>query len=343
VNFVPFTLWKPFLHTKLLVSGEKSDMNHLTRREFLKLTGIAAASLALLEAGCSPKGQKGNAPDPAHQAPTPTGGQAYLAVARGADPAALVQAALASLGGMERFVRPGQDVIIKPNICVDYHSPEYAATSNPFVVAALVALCLGAGAKRVRVMDSPFAGISPTSAYAASGIEAAVKSAGGEMEVMSPIKFAKFDIPLGKSITSWDIYRDVLETDVLIDVPIAKSHSLARLTLGAKNLLGVITNPNQIHSNLGQRVADLVSLIRPTLTVVDAYRILMNHGPTGGSLNDVKQANTIIASHDIIAADAYGATLFGLTGADIPYIKNGAEMGLGTLDLATVKVEEVNV
>jgi uncharacterized protein (DUF362 family) len=318
-------------------------MPALTRRDFLKLAGFAAASLAFLETGCSTQGQKATGSTAQRQPPAPTGNQAYLAVAHGGDPAAILKAALASLGGMQRFVKPGQDVIIKPNICVDYHPAEYAATTNPVVVGALVALCLGAGAKRVRVMDSPFAGISPTSAYATSGIEAAVKAAGGEMEVMSPIKYAKFDIPQGKSITSWVIYRDVLETDVLIDVPIAKNHSLARLTLGSKNLLGVVSDPNQIHSDLNQRIADLVSLIRPTLTVVDAYRILMEHGPTGGSLNDVRQANTIIASHDIIAADACGATLFGLTGADIPYIKKGAEMGLGTLDLASVKVEEVNV
>jgi uncharacterized protein (DUF362 family) len=313
-------------------------MHHLTRREFLKLTGIAAAGLTLLENGCSPQAGQGK-----RQAPTPTGNQAYLAVARGSDPAAIVKAALASLGGIQRFVKPGQDVIIKPNICVDYHPPEYAATTNPVVVATLVELCLGAGAKKVRVMDSPFAGISPNSAYAASGIETAVKAAGGEMEVISPIKFATFDIPQGKSLTAWEIYRDVMETDVLIDVPIAKNHNLARLTLGGKNLLGVVSNPNQLHSDLPQRIADLVSLIRPTLTVVDAYRILVNHGPTGGSLNDVRQTNTIIASHDIIAADAYAATLFGLTGADIPYVRIGADMGLGTLDLASVKVEEVNV
>jgi len=314
-------------------------MTHLSRRDFLKLTGLAAASLAFLEVGCSPQNQA-----PASiQAPGPTGNQAYLAVAHGEDPAAIVKAALASLGGIQRFVKAGQDVIIKPNICVDYHPPEYAVTTNPLVVAALVTLCRGAGAKRVRVMDSPFAGISPTSAYAASGIEAAVKAAGGDMEVMSPIKYAKFDIPQGKSITSWNIYRDVLETDVLIDVPIAKNHSMARLTLGGKNLLGVVSDPNQLHRDLAQRIADLVSLVRPTLTVVDAYRILVEHGPTGGSLNDVKQANTVIASHDIIAADAFGATLFGLTGADIPYISKGAEMGLGTLDLSSVKVEEINV
>ena len=317
-------------------------MTHFTRREFLKLTGIAAASLAVLETGCSPKAQAAAGSPGPRQASTPTANQAYLAVARGADPAAIVKAALDPLGGIERFVKKGQDVIIKPNICVDYHPAEYAATTNPVVVATLVALCLAAGAKRVRVMDSPFAGISPNSAYSASGIDAAVRIAGGEMEVMSPIKFAKFVIPQGKSITSWDIYRDVLETDVLIDVPIAKTHSLARLTLGGKNLLGVVLNPNQIHSDLGQRVADLMSLIRPTLTVVDAFRILVAHGPTGGSLNDVKPAHTIIASHDIIAADAYAATLFGLTGADIPYIQKGADMGLGKLDLSSVKVEEVN-
>jgi uncharacterized protein (DUF362 family) len=318
-------------------------MPHITRREFLKLTGIAAASLALLETGCSTQSQEAASAPGLRRVTTPSSNQAYLAVARGPDPAAIVKAALEPLGGIQRFVKRGQDVIIKPNICVDYHPPEYAATTSPIVVATLVSLCLGAGARRVRVMDTPFAGISPSSAYAASGIEAAVKEAGGEMEVMSPIKFADFDIPQGKSIQSWKIYRDIMETDVLIDVPIPKSHSMARLTLGSKNLLGVVSNPNQLHSDLGQRIADLVSLIRPSLTVVDACRILMRHGPTGGSLNDVKQTNTIIASQDVIAADAWAATLFDLNGADIPHIQSCADMGLGIMDLGSVKVEEVNL
>ncbi len=318
-------------------------MAPLSRREFLKLGGIAAAGLALLESGCSTPSKNNSTSPTGRQAIPPTGEQAYLSAAHGTDPAAITTAAIKSLGGMERFVKQGQEVIIKPNICVDYHPPEYAATTNPAVVATLVALCLAAGAKRVRVMDSPFAGISAPSAYAVSGIEAAVKEAGGEMEVMSPIKFVKYDIPQGKAIQSWKIYRDMVEADVLIDVPVAKQHNLARLTLGCKNMLGAVSDPNQIHSNLSQRVPDLVSVLRPTLTVIDAYRILVDHGPTGGSLNDVQQANTVIASHDIIAADAYGATLFGLTGAEVPIIKKGADMGLGTLDLASVKVEEVNV
>ena len=312
-------------------------MNTLSRRDFLKLSG--AVGLGLLGASCNPSKPAATSQ---RQPVAPTGDQAYLAVAHGKDPTAIVKAALAALGGIERFVSPGQDVILKPNICVDYHTAEFAATTNPQVVATLVTLCLGAGAGRVRVMDMPFGG-TPSSAYAISGIEEAVKAVGGEMEIMSPVKFTKFDIPAGKDLKSWDIYRDILETDVLIDIPIAKHHSLARLSMASKNLLGVVGTPNQIHQNLAQRIADLISVIRPTLTVIDAYRILIDHGPTGGSLNDVKQTNTIIASHDIVAADSYGATLFGLTGAEIPYIKKSSEMGLGTMDLSSVKVEEVNV
>jgi uncharacterized protein (DUF362 family) len=312
-------------------------VTRLTRRQFLKLTGAAAAGVALFGAGCTaqPGETTGRRPPPA-----PAGDQAYLAVARGGDPAAITQAAIAALGGIERFVKGRDDVIIKPNICVDYHPPEYAATTNPTIVATLVKLCLGAGARRVRVMDTPFGG-TPESAYVVSGIEEAAQAAGGEMEIMSPVKFTMTSIPEGQDITEWEVYQDVVEANVLINVPIVKHHSLARLSLGGKNLLGVILKPNRMHRNLGQRVADLTSLVRPTLTVVDAVRILVAHGPTGGSLNDVQQTDTVIASHDVVAADAYAATLFGLTGADISYVKAAAEMGLGTMDLDGIRVEEV--
>ena len=312
-------------------------MRELSRRKFLELAGTAAAGLALFGGGCTPPAETSTRREP----PPPTGDQAYLTVSRGADPAAITAAALAALGGMGRFVHSGDDVIVKPNICVDYHPPEYAATTNPTVVATLVTLCLEAGARRVRVMDTPLGG-TPESAYAVTGIGDAVRAAGGEMEVMSPVKFTRVAIPEGRDITAWDVYQDILSADVLIDVPIAKHHSLARLSLGGKNLLGVVLDPNQMHRNLGQRVADLVSLIRPTLTVVDAVRILTAHGPTGGSLSDVQQMDTIIASHDIIAADAWAATLFGMQGTEIDYVRAAAEMGLGTLDLDSIRIEEIN-
>jgi uncharacterized protein (DUF362 family) len=191
-------------------------------------------------------------------------------------------------------------------------------------------------------MDQPFGGTAEQ-AYARSGIAEAVRAAGGQMEIMSNMKFRDVSIPKGRDITRWPVYSDVLDTDVFINVPIAKHHNLARLTLGMKNLMGIIKDRGQFHSDLGQRVADLTSLVRPSLTMVDAVRILMNHGPTGGSLGDVKLTNTIIASPDIVAADAYASTLFGLTGADIPSVRAGAQMGLGAMDLKTVKIEEIKV
>lgn len=320
-------------------------MRALNRREFLK--GITLlGGLALLSSflpSCFQETEPTAADTPAGIRPTilPPNA-AYLAVARGDSPTAIVQASVKALGGIERFVKPGNDVVIKPNICSAYHSYEYAATTNPEVVAALVQLCLGAGARRVRVMDNSFAGTAAV-AYTRSGIAEAVRQAGGEMESMSRIKFRETEIPEGRDIKKWRVYNDVLDADVLINVPIAKHHSLARLTLGMKNLMGVIVDRNKFHINLGQRTADLNSLVRPSLTLVDAVRILMSHGPASGNLNDVKLANTVIASHDIVAADAYAATLFGLTGADIPAIRAGAQMGLGTSDLSGVKVEEISV
>jgi uncharacterized protein (DUF362 family) len=272
--------------------------------------------------------------------PGPAADQAYLAVARGGSPAEITQRAVAALGGIERFVDSGDDVIIKPNICVAYHTYEYAATTNPEVVAALVSLCLGAGAKRVRVMDYPFGGRAED-AYARSGIEEAVTAAGGQMEQMAKMKYQKTSIPDGRDLQEWPVYQDVLDADVFINVPIAKHHNLARLTLSMKNLLGVVLDRSKYHRNLGQRLADLTSLVYPTLTVVDAVRILMDHGPTGGSLEDVKQVDTLIASHDPVAADSYATTLFGLTGADMAYIKAATEMGLGEMDLSNLKIEEL--
>ncbi|HID64238.1 MAG TPA: DUF362 domain-containing protein [Anaerolineae bacterium] len=321
-------------------------MREISRREFVKtLVALGATTLGagglLAQAACGPgPGEVGEVA----RKPSlgPAADQAYLAVARGGSPAEITKRAVAALGSIERFVKPGDDVIIKPNICVAYHTYEYAATTNPEVVATLVSLCLGAGARRVRVMDYPFGG-SAEDAYARSGIGEAVTAAGGFMEQMASMKYKKTPIPAGRDIREWPVYQDVLEADAFINVPIAKHHSLARLTLSMKNLMGVILNRNKYHRNLGQRIADLTSLVYPTLTVVDAVRILVAHGPTGGNLDDVKLMNTVIASHDPVAADSYAATLFGLTGADIAYVKAAAEMGLGEMDLSSLKVEEIQI
>jgi len=282
------------------------------------------------------------APTAGAVAATASPGSTYLAVARGDDPAQLVRRAIKALGGIERFVKSGQSVIVKPNICVAYHPPEYAVTTNPQVVAELVKLCREAGASSVTVMDHPFGGTAEE-AYKISQIGDAVKAAGGQMVLMSSIKFKQTDLPQGKDIKKWPIFQDALKADVIIDVPIAKHHGTTRLTLGAKNLMGLAENRGSLHANLGERIVDLYTLFKPKLIVVDAYRMLMNNGPTGGDLNDVKLAKTLIASHDIVAADAYATTLFGLKPEQIAYVKVGAERGLGTLDLKSIKIEEIAV
>ena len=252
----------------------------------------------------------------------------------------MVRRAMAALGGMERFVQPGFNVVIKPNICVAYHSYEYAATTNPWVVAGLVKLCREAGARRVRVMDMPFGG-TPEEAYLISGIQEQVLAAGGEMEVMPQFKFVPADIPDGRDLRSCEIYDEVLNADLVIDVPIAKHHGLARLTLAMKNLMGVIRDRPAMHINLGQRLADLASRVRPGLIVVDAVRVLTANGPTGGNLEDVRRLDTVIATTDIVAADSYAATLFGLQPLDLDYVRAATEMGLGRSDLANLRIEEL--
>jgi uncharacterized protein (DUF362 family) len=202
-------------------------------------------------------------------------------------------------------------------------------------------MCFEAGAKRVRVMDFPFGGTAKQ-AYRISGIQEAVERAGGQVEVMNSIKYAEFTFPAqARDLKTWKVYQDILKADVLINVPIAKVHSSARLTLGLKNLMGMVQNRSALHANLHQRIADLGTLIKPTLTLVDGVRVLMENGPTGGSLDYVRSANTVIASHDIVSADAYAAReFFGLAPDDVGYIRLAQEMNLGRTDFENLLVRQ---
>jgi uncharacterized protein (DUF362 family) len=276
--------------------------------------------------------------------PTPaaSAGHPDLVVARNGDPEILVRRAIAALGGMERFVPQGASVIVKPNICVSYRAYQYAATTNPWVVGTLVKMAFEAGASGVKVLDYPYGG-DAAEAYATSGIGPQVEAAGGQMVVMSDRKYVGTPIPAGKWMKQTDVYDDVLKADVLINVPIGKVHSSATLTVGMKNLMGVVHDRSAMHANLGQAIADLNTLIRPALTVVDCVRILTAHGPSGGRLSDVKTLNTVVASADIVAADSFTATLFGLQPNDLDYVSIGAAMGLGQSDLSKLKVEDFSV
>jgi len=263
-----------------------------------------------------------------------------LAVAQGGSPAQITRAAIDVLGGMKRFVSRGDVVVVKPNIGWD-RTPEYAATTNPEVVGTVVRLCYEAGAKKVKVFDRTVS--DARRCYRQSGIADAAGAAGAEVSHIDDRKFR--DVRMnGLVLKSWPLYADVLEADKVINVPIAKEHSLSRLTLAMKNWMGVMGGwRSRIHQGIDESLVDVARAVKPTLTVLDAVRILTANGPTGGSLSDVKQLNLVAVGTDQVAIDSFGATLFGFKGSDLGYVRLGAKAGLGVMDLAKLKIKKVRV
>ncbi len=264
---------------------------------------------------------------------------ARISLAKGGQYRQLVAQVLAPLGGMGQFVRPGDRVVVKPNIGWD-RSPDQAANTHPLVVQAVVAQALAAGAKQVLVFDRTCN--EPRRCYANSGIEAAVRSLEDKrarIEHIDQRKFVPVNIRRGKALTRWEFYQDALDCDCYINVPVAKHHGLSGLTLGLKNAMGVIGgNRGRLHHELGQSLADLATVLKPKLTLIDATRILLRNGPQGGDPNDVRQLDTLIASTDPVAADAYATTLFGLQPGDIAATVAAHALGLGEMDLARIQV-----
>ncbi len=265
-----------------------------------------------------------------------------LSVGVGKNYASLVASVLQQLGGMAAFVKPGDQVVIKPNIGWD-RAPEQAANTHPEIVKAVAELAILAGAKKVLVFDRTCN--EERRCYMNSGIKPALDSIGGRQIQCSYVderKFVPVTIEKGKSINKWSFYKDALEADCYINIPVAKHHGLSRLTLGLKNTMGVIGgNRGKIHRNMGQNLADLNTVIRADLTIVDATRILLRNGPQGGSTRDVKVLDTIVASPDPVAADAYATTLFGLRPEEIDSTRAAAEMGLGEMRLNKIDIRMV--
>lgn len=249
-----------------------------------------------------------------------------LAVAHGPSPQAITRASIDALGGISRFVRRGDKVVIKPNIGWD-RTPEQAACTNPDVVGALVALCVEAGAGSVLVMDNPCN--DPRRCYLRSGISDAVKKSGGKIEFFDEDRTTRMAIK-GERLTEWPVHPAFVERDVLINVPIAKHHGLADITLGMKNWLGAIGgNRNRLHQDLDLTIVDLAAFFRPSLTVVDGVRILTRGGPQGGSLSDVRRLDTVVASADPVIAEARGAMLHERDPLKVPHIAFAEARGLG--------------
>lgn len=274
---------------------------------------------------------------PAFAASTPS----TVNVAKGKNYEELTRRLLLSLGGMKKFVHPGDKVVIKPNIGWD-RTPEQGANTHPLVVKTLVKMALEAGASKVQVFDRSCN--EERRCYFNSGIKEAVESLGDKRATIPYVeerKFVPIVIKQGKALRDWIFYKEALEADCYINVPVAKHHSLAKLTLGLKNSMGLLGgNRGKIHQNMGQNLADIATVVRPRLTVVDATRILLRNGPVGGNLRDVKVLDTLIASTDPVAVDSYATTLFNLRPEEIDSTRRAYELGLGEMDLKKIRVLE---
>ncbi len=246
----------------------------------------------------------------------------------------LTTEALNALGGMSRFISRGDVVFIKPNIGWD-RRPEQAANTNPDVVATLVKLCYEAGARKVRISDLTCMDEQRT--FARSGIQEAAKAEGAEVFFLDRRKFKEMNLG-GKTLPTWPIYTEFVECDKRINVPIAKTHNHALLTLSIKNLMGMMGDPrNQLHQNLGPALADVAAFLKTDLIVLDAIRILKRNGPTGGDPKDVERKDTIVAGVDPVAIDAFGATLFDLKPEDLSTVTESEKRGVGTKDYESLK------
>ncbi len=316
----------------------------LRRREFLILSGMSAVWLAL-NSGCSrlldwsaslhkPAVKKFK---PANPKPTSaTVKLPDLAVASGGEPAENLAEVLKALGGMERFVKKGARVAIKPNLLTG-QEPQYATTTNPDLVGAVVKACFAAGAGSVSVFDRSTS--DQTQAFDLSGIGEAVKAAGGEVKILTDRNFENTAIPNGRVLTEWSLVKDVFEADVFINMPIAKTHGMAVLTMAMKNLMGILGGTRgTIHIDFDQKIVDVNSLVKPHLVLLDAYRILVRNGPTGGDLADVETPKTLVAGTSQISVDAYGATLFNMKATDLSYLVKANEQGLGEIDLTKLDI-----
>lgn len=253
-------------------------------------------------------------------------------------PDEIVKKAVEAMGGMKRFVSRGDVVVIKPNIGWD-RMPVHAANTNPEVVASLIRLAFDAGAKTVRVADGSCN--DANRCFQRSGIWKASSKLGADVVLPAEHRYRTMRLKQ-EVLDEWPVFTALIDADKVINVPVAKHHNLAKYTGAMKNWYGVLGGRrNRLHQNIDTSIADLATFMRPTLTVIDAIRVLMRNGPQGGNIDDAKDTHTIIASTDQVAADALACSLIGQKPENIAYLAMADARKIGTSRYETLKVVEV--
>jgi uncharacterized protein (DUF362 family) len=307
------------------------------RRRFLG-TCLRAAGASLLLPGSRLLASK---PGPGPS----SNGAPDIVLARG-DARAATHAALEALGGMERFVKPGQVVAVKPNASFA-RPPEWGVTTHPEVLAAVLESCFAAGARRVLVLDHTMD--KPERCFERNGTAAAVgEFKAAKLVSLDDAKFyRKVEVPGALVLHETDIPLAVQKADVFINVPTAKSHSATDVSLGIKNLMGLVWDRHTFHQDLDLHaaIADLATVLRPDLCILDAMHILKTGGPVGpGAVDDF---GGVIAGTDSVAVDAFGVGLAPWNGrtlraTQVAYLRHAAEHGLGSLELESLHIEELS-
>ena len=265
-----------------------------------------------------------------------------LVAVRGGEPDVMFQKGIEALGGIQAFVKKGQKVVVKPNIGWDV-SPERGGNTNPRLVTRVIRDCLDAGAKEVYVFDHTCDDWQRC--YRTSGIEQAVKDAGGRIVPgNSESYYQKVSVPNGVTLKEAKEHELILESDVFINMPILKSHSGARLTVAMKNLMGIVWDRGFWHGNdLHQCIADFATYRKPTLNIVDAYYVMKRNGPRGVSEADVVTMKSQLLTTDMVTADAAAAKLFGMEPDAVRHIRLAADQKAGRMDLENLRIKRITV
>jgi uncharacterized protein (DUF362 family) len=261
-----------------------------------------------------------------------------LAVTKGETVDKNARAAIAMLGGMERFVKKGARVVIKPNV-LNGRPPEYATTTSPEVMTSVIKMCWEAGAKEVVVFDRTTT--DDRSAFDICGLSKAVQAADAKLMFLSQRNYEEVKIPQGKVLTSWPFVTDALTADTLINLTLPKAHSVSKVTMTMKNLMGIMGGSRgQIHWDFAHKIVDVNTLVKPHLAILDAYRVLFRNGPTGGNLNDVRLVKTLVAGTNQVTIDAYGTSFFdNLKPTDVEWLVEAAGRGMGEIDPSKMNIK----
>ena len=311
----------------------------MDRRDFLKALAVSGAAFTIkMNGGMDVFSQK---------VASQTGKPVDLVAVMGGEPAAMFQRGITELGGMSKFVKKGQKVVVKPNIGWD-KVPKLAGNTNPQLVAEIVKQCIAAGAKEVVVFDHTCD--DWVKCYRNSGIEAAAKAAGAKvMPAHEESYYRTVSLPSGKKLKSAKVHQAILDSDVWINVPILKHHGGANLSISMKNLMGIVWDRRIFHStDLQQCIADICTLQKKAvLNVVDGYRVLKTNGPQGRSEADVVNSKVLFLSKDIVAVDTAAAKYFGqirnMPLAHVGHLANGQTLKLGTMNIDNLNVKRIKL